>query len=1134
MQIKQIKAFLAGTATLLTLLAANMTKVQADDGSTTATTKADAATMTSTSAAKAASQVTLRSGNQSAATSASTSAVSVSSGAATSSSSAVATSASSTSSSATASASSSAIASSSTATSVSSASAVSSSATDTTVQPTATSSTETTDSATRQSASQVQAQAKSANAVAANKQSQTTMYDATVTSQKGSSTVTPVTATQTRTLMRSMSFAKMQALATAAAKALAVSGVDANDATVTDNAGNVYSASDALSSFSSYVATYHWTIPDAALVTAGDSATVTLPSNVVFTEKTENIAVVTKDGDIVGYFSAAAGTQSGTLTFNDYYADNTMVQRGGQLTFNVRGSDTTAGDADAIVNKSGWQTIYNGQPVFAWDVVANMKNADWKNVTVVDNLGQYQTHFGSMDIQLGSYVNGSFVKTNTLGTFNFETNTFTYAAGVSAPQVTVNLNGNELSLHFDELTAAVEFAYYVSIDQESNIYTNSASATYTPADGTPNPNTGVIDPATTTVNAQITYGGSGTAGGTDIYQLVVTKTDAQTQRVLANATYELRDADGTVLQTNLTTNTSGQFIVGNLVAGTYLLVETAAPAGYELDETAHTIVISAANATNKLITANVTDTAKTGKVTVTKTDVATNQVLSGATFTLTNASGTVVASGVTDANGQVQFTGLAQGTYTLRETQAPSGYQLSNATQTVVIGETGTYDGQYSFTNTAKTGTITVNKADAATRQALRGATFTLTTSDGTVVATATTDATGQATFKQVAQGNYTLTEMQAPAGYLISGQPIEINIGETGTYQATYTVTNVAKVGQITITKTDRATQQALSGATFTLTNAAGQVVATKTTTDNGQVSFDNVAQGTYTLTETKAPTGYQIDQATQMVTIGENTTYAATLTFTDTLKTGQIQVLKTDTKTHQALAGATFTLTNAVGEVVATKVTSTNGQVVFEDIAQGTYTLTETVAPAGYLRDSVTQMVTIGETGTYAAQLTFTDTAKTGQIIVNKVDAANQQGLAGATFTLTTPTGQVVATATTNAQGTAIFNDVAQGAYQVTETNAPAGYQLDSQRQTVTIGETSTYLANLTFSDHAKTGTITVTKTDRATKHVLTGATFTLTDATGNVIATATTTASGTVTFNDLAQGVYTLTETSARVIC
>ncbi|OUK19281.1 MSCRAMM family protein, partial [Enterococcus faecium] len=62
--------------------------------------------------------------------------------------------------------------------------------------------------------------------------------------------------------------------------------------------------------------------------------------------------------------------------------------------------------------------------------------------------------------------------------------------------------------------------------------------------------------------------------------VVLTKIDDQSGEVLQGAVFELQDANGTVLQSGLTTGADGKLAIDGLAPGVYQLVETQAPTGY--------------------------------------------------------------------------------------------------------------------------------------------------------------------------------------------------------------------------------------------------------------------------------------------------------------------------------------------------------------------------------------------------------------------------------------------------------------------------------------------------------------------------------------------------------------------------
>ncbi|MDV2575377.1 hypothetical protein RYX41_00025 [Lactiplantibacillus plantarum] len=101
-------------------------------------------------------------------------------------------------------------------------------------------------------------------------------------------------------------------------------------------------------------------------------------------------------GTVVGTFTAETGSQTGTLTFNDYYATSDRYNRQGDLTFCVTGTSATTGSSTTGINKVGWADSNSldpdGNPAkMIWQVVANINSEKWQQVAIVDQLGLYQT-----------------------------------------------------------------------------------------------------------------------------------------------------------------------------------------------------------------------------------------------------------------------------------------------------------------------------------------------------------------------------------------------------------------------------------------------------------------------------------------------------------------------------------------------------------------------------------------------------------------------------------------------------------------------------------------------------------------------------------------------------------------------
>ncbi len=160
---------------------------------------------------------------------------------------------------------------------------------------------------------------------------------------------------------------------------------------------------------------------------------------------------------------------------------------------------------------------------------------------------------------------------------------------------------------------------------------------------------------------------------------------------------------------------------------------------------------------------------------------------------------------------------------------------------------------------TQPTGDLLINKTGA--NGALAGVTFTLT-GTGFTTQTDVTDAQGKANFDDLVPGTYTLTET-TPAGYQANG-PWTVTVSATGVVSiagltanqdGSFNITNTLITGDLLINKTGA--NGALAGVTFTLTGT-GFTTQTDVTDAQGKANFDDLVPGTYTLTET-TPAGYQ-----------------------------------------------------------------------------------------------------------------------------------------------------------------------------------------------------------------------------------------------------------------------------------
>ncbi|MBC1577929.1 collagen binding domain-containing protein [Listeria seeligeri] len=186
----------------------------------------------------------------------------------------------------------------------------------------------------------------------------------------------------------------------------------------------------------------------------------------------------------------------------------------------------------------------------------------------------------------------------------------------------------------------------------------------------------------------------------------------------------------------------------------------------------------------------------------------------------------------------------------------------------------------------------------------------------------------------------------------------------------------------------------------------------------------------------------------------------------------TGSVELTKTDnTAQKNPLENAEFKLINSAGTTVQEGIkTGTDGKLAISDLKFDTYKLIETKAPVGYELDASPVEFTIDET--HQALFVSKENAPiTGSVSLEKLDSETKAKLAGAEFELQGSDGATLQTGlTTNEEGTLTISDLALGDYQLVETKAPAGYELDASPVQFSITEETAKLGLLVTKENTK----------------------------------------------------------------
>ena len=165
----------------------------------------------------------------------------------------------------------------------------------------------------------------------------------------------------------------------------------------------------------------------------------------------------------------------------------------------------------------------------------------------------------------------------------------------------------------------------------------------------------------------------------------------------------------------------------------------------------------------------------------------------------------------------------------------------------------------------------------------------------------------------------------------------------------------------KVSVIKYDSNTNNILSGAVLAIVDEAGEEITSWTSTNNAHV-VRNLSAGKYYVIEKEAPTGYvKSDEKVEFTVTGSSDDVTVKFYNTPAEET-VINILKIDSESGNALAGAVLVLKDSTGKEVA-KWTSDLSSHVITGLAYGTYTLSEESAPAGYKKSDEVMTIVLDD---------------------------------------------------------------------------------------------------------------------------------------------------------------------------
>ncbi|MGH1505186.1 MAG: SdrD B-like domain-containing protein, partial [Acidimicrobiales bacterium] len=473
--------------------------------------------------------------------------------------------------------------------------------------------------------------------------------------------------------------------------------------------------------------------------------------------------------------------------------------------------------------------------------------------------------------------------------------------------------------------------------------------------------------------------------------------------------------------------------------------------------------------------------------------------LSGVTVELLDAVGTVIATDVTDGTGDYGFADLAAGDYTVRvdTTTLPSGVTQTDDRDATLDDETSltlsagqdVSDADFGY-EPAPPGSIgdrvwsdvDGDGVQDAGEPGLAGVTVELLDGTGTVIATATTDLSGNYSFTDLPAASYsvrvdvstlpadTTTQTGDPDATLDDTTSVTLDHGDN-VATADFGYQPLGTIGDRVWSDVDGdgvqdAGEPGLSGVTVELLDGTGTVIGTDVTDGTGDYGFADLAADSYTVRvdtstlpgDTTTQTGDRdatLDDETTIALAGGADITNADFGYQPLGTIGDTVYSDVDGDGVQdagepGLSGVTVELLDGTGTVIGTDVTDASGLYGFADLPAESYTVrvdtstlpagvTQTDDPDATVDDETTLTLAAGEDVT-TADFGYEPPvlATLGDTIFNDqngdgVQDATDPGLAGVTVELLDGTGTVIATDVTDAAGNYLFPGLTAGTYTV-----------------------------------------------------------------------------------------------------
>ena len=478
----------------------------------------------------------------------------------------------------------------------------------------------------------------------------------------------------------------------------------------------------------------------------------------------------------------------------------------------------------------------------------------------------------------------------------------------------------------------------------------------------------------------------------------------------------------------------------DLEAGTILVIkEVSTLDGYLLDEAEKEVLLEADKATVVQF-----ENQPLNPLLIKKVDQ-DGRPLAGVKFRVKRADGQYVGEYVTGISGLATVAGQQPGFFIVEEIKTLPGYILDSTPKTVELRIDK--PAEVEFIN-HKAGSLLIKKVNSVDGSALAGATFKVTTAEGTLIGEVTSNQNGYATLDNLEPGAYIVSEIKGPDGFILDNTPHTVVVKKDK--MATVEIANTP-MSVLEIRKVDSVTGKPLSGITFEVEKLSGERIGTFVTDATGRIVIPDLTPQWVVVRETKTRQGYKLDPDPVNVEVKSGKT---TVVKFQNQPYPVLDLLKVDAETGKPMEGVKFRLLDSQKREIGVFTTNKNGRITLTGLDGGTtvywqevetldgYELDETLHKVS-LQWGKTSKITIENEKIYG-RLEILKVAADGSALA-KVDAGDS--LAGAVFEIYNAKGKLVDRITTDENGRAVTKKLPVGEYTGKEVTAPKFFLLNDQ---------------------------------------------------------------------------------------